>query len=155
MLEVRPCAFGVGVFTTTPLKAGEQVCVFSGPLMGYDATVALGDRECDPLQVSPDWYCAWGDPARLINHSCEPNCGIKYADSAGQVVAVRDIAAEEQLFWDYSTSIHANETWGLACGCGLPTCRKSIGPFADLPAELQQKYLGAGVVLPYLCSKAD
>lgn len=148
MLEVKPCAFGVGVFTTTPIQAGEKVCTFSGSLIDYTQSVSLGDRECDPLQVGQGQYIAWDDPARLINHSCEPNCGVNSDDR--HVFAVCEIEAGQELYWDYSTSIGTDETWRLPCECGTPSCRKVVGPFAELPAELQQQYLEMGIVLSYL-----
>ncbi|MBS1188830.1 MAG: protein-lysine N-methyltransferase [Rhodocyclaceae bacterium] len=55
------------------------------------------------------------------NHSCDPNT--RY--SGLNVVAVRDIAAGEELTLDYAT--FCNETMHpFECGCGAPGCRRRI-----------------------------
>jgi hypothetical protein len=58
------------------------------------------------------------EPVDRMNHSCEPNCGVR---GSVVVVARRDIAAGEELTFDYGTT----DTVGLTmeCKCGAPTCR--------------------------------
>lgn len=151
MLEVKPCKFGVGVFATQDIAADTKVCDVVGKLIDYATSAALGDRECDPLQIGPDLYLAWEDPARLINHACEPNCGIRFDGTKYDMFAVKNIAKGEELLWDYSNSMGDDETWRLECGCGSPNCRAVVGPFSGLPAETQRTYRKLGIVLPFLC----
>jgi enoyl-CoA hydratase/carnithine racemase len=58
----------------------------------------------------------------FINHSCDPNVGFR-----GQVVyvAMRDIAAGEELCHDYS--MERSDDYTLDCHCGSPLCRGRIG----------------------------
>jgi uncharacterized protein len=39
----------------------------------------------------------------FTNHSCDPNTGIRLTDRGTIVLALRDIAAHEELTYDYST----------------------------------------------------
>lgn len=60
------------------------------------------------------------NPARLINHSCEPNCRAENIRGHIWIIAERDIAAGEELTYDYGFSF--NE-WRLhSCRCGAPSC---------------------------------
>jgi uncharacterized protein len=71
----------------------------------------------------------------FINHSCEPNVGF-----AGNIVlvAMRDVAAGEELTTDYALFDDADDP--MACNCGTPSCRGTIsGRDWQLP-ELQRKY---------------
>ena len=149
MLEIRPCDFGVGVFTTENLPAGSFICAGSGALIDYAGNLALGARECDPLQIGPDLYLSWGEPARLLNHSCEPNCGLRF-DGQYSMFALRDLTVGEQILWDYSTSMGTDDAWRMRCACQSPSCRKVIGPFVEIPAEKQAEYKALNIVLPYL-----
>jgi hypothetical protein len=71
----------------------------------------------------------------FINHSCDPNVGFR-----GQVVyiAMRDIAAGEELCHDYA--MERSDGYTLDCHCGSPLCRgKVTGQDWKLP-ELQARY---------------
>jgi hypothetical protein len=62
------------------------------------------------------------DLARYVNHSCEAAC---LAPGFDFEIAVRDIAAGEQLCDDYAA---LNIAEPFDCACGAPTCRKIVGP---------------------------
>ncbi len=71
----------------------------------------------------------------MINHSCDPNVGFR-----GNViyVALRDIAAGEELFHDYA--MERSDDYTLDCRCGSRLCRgKVTGDDWKLP-ELQRRY---------------
>jgi hypothetical protein len=73
------------------------------------------------------------DLGRQMNHSCAPNC---FGTLFGFEVALRDIAAGEQLTNDYGTLFQEPHE-GFACTCGAPGCRGTTG--APLtPAQLAQ-----------------
>ncbi len=69
------------------------------------------------------------DLGRQMNHSCAPNC---FGTLYGFEVALRDIAAGEQLTNDYGTLIQEPHE-GFACTCGAPDCRGTTG--APLTSE--------------------
>jgi SET domain-containing protein len=61
--------------------------------------------------------------AAFINHSCDPNCYTDEAAGRVWVIALRDIAAGEELTYDYN--LYDGE--GAApCHCGAATCRGTL-----------------------------
>lgn len=60
------------------------------------------------------------NPARLINHSCAPNCEARSIRGRIWIFARRDIAAGEELTFDYGFPLRE---WALhPCRCGAPRC---------------------------------
>lgn len=58
--------------------------------------------------------------ARLINHSCAPNCRAEQIRGRIWIIARRDIAAGEELTFDYG---YALKDWALhPCRCGSDRC---------------------------------
>lgn len=70
-----------------------------------------------------------------INHSCEPNVGMKGED---KFIAMRDIEREEELTIDYSM-IDDNDM-KMECTCRSFNCRKVITGKDWMLKELQEKY---------------
>ena len=60
--------------------------------------------------------------SNLINHRCDPNLGF---DGAGNVRALRDIQAGEELTMDYGTFV-VNTDQTFVCDCGSSNCRGAI-----------------------------
>jgi hypothetical protein len=78
------------------------------------------------------------DVRSRLNHSCEPNLG--WADDS-TLVAVRDIAAGEELTVDYATRITDPE-FVMMCHCETYRCRQVIeGGDWQIP-QLQRRYTG-------------
>ncbi len=74
--------------------------------------------------VSSEVYVLWDNaPAEWSpqNHSCEPNT----AYSGLNVVAIKSIAADEELTLDYTTFLN-NEMESFICNCGAKNCKKII-----------------------------
>ena len=58
--------------------------------------------------------------ARLLNHSCAPNCRTENIRGRIWIIARRDIAAGEELTFDYG---YGFKEWRLhPCRCGTPRC---------------------------------
>lgn len=137
-MVVRKNKYGRAVYAKRKIHKNEIVAVFDGPI--YDD---LFDDWTDDLlnhaiQIGP---ALWRDStgiARLINHSCEPNCGIK---NLIQVVAMRTILPGEEIFWDYEMT-EKNPWWKMRCRCGSPLCRKVIGNYKNMPRAIRKKYKG-------------
>ena len=56
------------------------------------------------------------DPSNYGNHGCDPNT----ASVDDERVALRDIAAGEELTIDYTE--HSPKTWSMRCHCGAKIC---------------------------------
>jgi SET domain-containing protein len=83
-----------------------------------------------------------------INHSCDPNCGLK---SAQQLVAMRAIEIGEEITFDYAMS--ESSDYEIACKCGSAFCRGLItGNDWKIP-ELQKRY--RNYFSPYLQKKIN
>jgi SET domain-containing protein len=60
------------------------------------------------------------NPARLINHSCKPNCDAHTTRGRIWIVARRDISAGEELTFDYGFPL--TEWHQHPCRCATPRC---------------------------------
>ena len=90
----------------------------------------------------------------LINHSCDPNSGIRLTSRGYRLLALRDICAGEELTYDYSTYI-SNPRERLECRCGSVKCRRDIGPFRELPLQVRAFYLAHDVVGAFAVADAS
>ena len=89
----------------------------------------------------------------LVNHSCDPNCGLIERGGHVFLVTLRGIRAGEELTFDYATSM-TDEPWGISCACGASACRGVIGSFRDLPDDLRERYLVEGLVPGHVADDA-
>ncbi|SCU85583.1 LADA_0D08394g1_1 [Lachancea dasiensis] len=68
-----------------------------------------------------------GGIARFINHCCEPSCTAKIIRVGGRkrivIYALRDIAANEELTYDYKFERETDDEERLPCYCGAPSCK--------------------------------
>jgi SET domain-containing protein len=62
------------------------------------------------------------NPARYINHSCEPNCVLQTTGRAIWVVALRDIEAGEELTHRYNYEYNPARYAEFPCYCGAHNC---------------------------------
>lgn len=143
-IEARPIPEkgGRGIFARAHIPAGTLLCLFGGDVLTHAELQTSSELEQRySIQIGDDQFMVSrlpAGPADFVNHSCDPNAGIE-----GQIglVAMRDIAADEEICFDYamSDSLPYDE---FTCGCGTPTCRGTItGNDWQLP-ELQQRYAG-------------
>lgn len=142
-LQVRRSGVhGKGVYAQVPLRAGEIIIEYKGEVIPWDEALRRHPR--DPSDPNHTFYFhvdddrvidggVRGNSARWINHSCAPNCETE--DDGGRIFikALRDIAAGEELFFDYRLVIDERYTAKLkkayACRCGAPNCRGTmLGP---------------------------
>jgi len=136
---------GKGVFTRANILADEPILTFSGPLLKR-AEIREEDYH---LQVDADLYLgASGEADDYVNHSCEPNAGFR---DGLVLVARRDIGAEEEITWDYSTAIDEEDFPGFVCCCGAATCRGVVRSFRYLEPDIRERL--RGWLLPYLSEK--
>jgi hypothetical protein len=135
---------GRGLFARQEIAAGEVVVVKGGYVLTKAQRDELG-KKLGPaeIQITEDLFI--GPVARRqreggmmhLNHCCEPNLGVQ-----GQVVyvALRDIAAGEELTFDYAMT--DDEPYEMNCRCGRPSCRGTITGFDWRRTEIQHKYFG-------------
>ena len=142
---------GKAVFAAQPFVAGDPVIRFSGRrIASRRLPRRLFGRSDRYLQIAENEYLGpSGAVDDLINHSCAPNTGLRFMNNGIWLIAIRDIAAGEEIAWDYSTTL-ADAGWSMACQCGAATCRGTIGAFAALSPDQQEWYRARNLVAPYL-----
>ena len=87
---------GDAVLATRPFSAGDTVMVgfLSGPLTANDSHAT---------QVGPNRWARHGGLGPKVNHSCDPNCGVRLNDvQAYDFVARREIDTGQELTFDYA-----------------------------------------------------
>lgn len=151
-LEHRTTNGSRGVFAREVIAAGEVISVWGGEVTPQHMFFKLPPSiQQISVQIEEDMYLA---PTResageWVNHSCEPNAGM-----CGQIVlvAMRDIAAGEEVCYDYAMS-DGSPYDEFVCGCGTPLCRGRItGNDWSIP-DLWERY--AGFFSPYLQRRID
>ncbi|MFO1129545.1 MAG: SET domain-containing protein-lysine N-methyltransferase [Rhodospirillales bacterium] len=148
-----PCGFGL--FTARSFGTGSIVLDvrdvnYLANVKPYAQLILLGYSHADVFQVGPDLFLPpYGGLDDFTNHSCEPNCGLRVDPSGFDMIALRDIAAGEELTYDYSThQEHPEED--MVCHCGTPSCRGTVRSFSQLPSYLRRRYLDLGIVASFI-----
>jgi SET domain-containing protein len=121
-VDLRPSPIhGLGVFALGPLRAGEVVSRYLPPFdvqYPVELMAALTDAEraylknFSYLSRFTGVYVLPGDHDRYMNHSDDPNVGMN-PNGNTENLALRDIAAGEELTCDYRTF---DAEWTLKLG---------------------------------------
>lgn len=150
-LRIGENALGKAVFAARRFALGALLVEFTGPRWHRSEVFSNGSGPADRFfQIDQQHYMgASGAIDDLINHSCNPNAGLRFADGAIYLVAIRPIARGEEICWDYSTTASQSAFW-MRCACGAEQCRGVIGDFEFLEEPLKQRYRALELVPPYL-----
>jgi SET domain-containing protein len=119
---------GAGVYTTAPIRRGTQVLEYTGPRLTTEQTDGLyADSEVTYLYGMADGKTVIDGfgMAAFVNHSCQPNCEADQIENRVWIIAVRDIAAGEELTYDYNI-YDAEPGEDVTCYCGANTCRGTM-----------------------------
>jgi len=141
-LYVSACGTGKGLFTKAPLRKGEVIAtwwpMWETRMKRKEAFKHARAGNHYIMQADDDTYFVSLEPdtTDYINHSCDPNIGLS---GPAEFVAMRDIAAGEEITFDYAIS-ESDPCWILRCDCGRPGCRRVIRGTDWKKPELQQKY---------------
>lgn len=125
---------GNGVFANWVLKKG-------GLIIRGKPTSISPIRTNYSFQLDFNFHVELDEPARLINHSCEPNLGVKNNSYGGyDFFALKDIFFNEELTWDYCTTEYYSISRKTTCLCGTGNCRGKIKGYSKLPKQIKKKY---------------
>ncbi len=140
-VEVRDTGkYGLGLFASKNIKKGEIIVDFSdGKVYEAEKCSELPKEIADHAAQFEEhrWIDKEKDIGRYINHSCEPNCGIK---NKFEIVVMHDIKKGEELTLDYEMT--EDSDWRMECKCGSQSCRKIIGSYGHMPELIRENYKG-------------
>lgn len=132
-LEIRPSRNGMGTFSKVPFRRGDLVWDWSKCRRYTTDQIPVPYTEDRYLQVAENLYLGpdgtpeeSNDPGDCVNHSCDPNCEIRVSLLLIHLVSLRDIAAGEEITYDYAATMH-DDPWTMKCNCGEPCCRGVVG----------------------------
>ncbi|KAI9470247.1 hypothetical protein LPJ78_000531 [Coemansia sp. RSA 989] len=140
---------GWGVVARAPIPRGTFVAEYVGELITFEEAEQRGAADSArglTYLFDLDMGCAgdladftidakrYGNIAHFFNHSCAPNMQLypAYVEHRDPRLhrlaffAARDIAAGEELTFDYSPSCPDSSGAMFACACGAAECRKQI-----------------------------
>jgi SET domain-containing protein len=124
-LSFRPSPIhGLGGFANHGLPRGARVVEY----IGEKITKAESLRRCEEgntfIFALDDEFDLDGNneqnPARWLNHSCAPNCEAEFSGGRIWITARRDIAAGEEITFNYGYTLE--EYREHPCRCGAPEC---------------------------------
>ena len=115
---------GLGIFAGREFLKKELLFKFEGKL----CDASTGTFSSNSLQISKNYFIEPHphNPGRYINHSCDPNSGIK---NRNNIVAMKTIRSGEEITLDYAIAIYNDKSPGFWRECGATNCRGFIsGP---------------------------
>ena len=138
------------MFATAALPVGARVLEYAGERI----TKAESLRRCAAgnhfiFRLDDEWDLD-GDvpenPARFLNHSCAPNCDAEFIAGTIWIVARREIAASEELTYNYGYDLDDYREHPCRCGAlacvgfiiaeeFMPLVRRRLEAVASVPAR--------------------
>jgi SET domain-containing protein len=135
LLEIRRSGIhGYGVFARATIKRGVRLIEYVGEKITKKEAerrayrqMARSDKHGDGAvyifdlnsRYDIDGNVAW-NPARRINHSCDPNCRIYDENGRLWIYSGKALAAGEELSYNYGYELEAYEDH--PCRCGVGSC---------------------------------
>jgi len=133
---------GEGIFATTSFEKDQIVVI--GIIKN-----TLNENHSHASQIGEHEYVLHGGLTTKVNHSCNPNCGIKVNETgAHDFVAMKHITPDEEITFDYAMRNYGVDFFPKECMCGAKECRHTITGWKDLPSRNKKAY--EGFVAPYL-----
>lgn len=141
-LTVQPSAIhGYGVFSRIPLKRGAFIAELRGSKVHYQPTIfGQSNRYGDWIGIGKDTWIDPIDEFQYLNHSCDPNAGLRGSRTL-KLHAMRDIPAGEEITIDYSTTEEDPDYCFETEEPMSPHFRKFVGPVQTLSIETYNRYL--------------
>ena len=118
-----------GLYASKNIKFGEKIIHYIGKLISKKETETNpkfdNERDIYLFNLNEKWDLD-GDyhwnTARLINHSCNPNCEVEGKGLKLWISAIKDIKKGEELSYDYGFSYSKEDLDNFVCKCGSKNC---------------------------------
>jgi hypothetical protein len=157
-LAVRTVRNGKGIVALRGFRPGATVLRIRGRIVDADTVWRYWQqgnirRGENCFRYDADRYLSpAGGISDYANHSCDPNSGIVKDARGLKLVALRPIAAGEEVTHDYSTLLGADDVWTMRCNCGAAKCRRVVRNVAKLPEAVLRRYRRLGVIPEFILS---
>jgi len=129
-----------GCYTLDPIPNGHRVLEYGGARI----TKELADERYADRPVT--YLFGFGDKgdvidgfgtAMFLNHSCDPNCRTEEHNGRVYIRAIRNIAANEELVYEYNLYDSDDDT--ADCYCNAPQCRGTMFSDDELKRQARKK----------------
>ena len=118
-----------GLYASKKIKTGEKIIEYVGRLISKKETESNpkfdNERDIYLFNLNEKWDLD-GDyhwnTARLINHSCNPNCEVEGKGLKLWISAIKDIKKGEELSYDYGFSYSKEDLDNFICKCRSENC---------------------------------
>jgi uncharacterized protein len=115
---------GVGAFAKGEITGGTRVLEYVGQKITKEESLRRCEGNNEYIfaldeQQDIDGNVPW-NPARYINHSCDPNCEALLEGGRIWLVARRDIRPGEEITFNYGYDL--TDYRDYPCHCGSPKC---------------------------------
>lgn len=148
-LAVAECDVGRGVFATRAYRIGDSILTFVGETFDRSHPIHGTPQGANLFQVGPSSYILPRPVGLYVNHSCNPNAGLK---GTRTLIAIKEIAEGEEIRFDYSTNMD-EDFWTMPCACKELECRGLVGDFRLLPEHVRARYLALGIVPAFVARR--
>jgi SET domain-containing protein len=115
---------GLGGFAKAAIGKGTRIVEYVGERISKSESLRRCEGNNEFIfslneEQDLDGNVAW-NPARLLNHSCAPNCEAELQDDHIWIISARDIAAGEEITFNYGYDLVDYRDY--PCRCGAPNC---------------------------------
>ena len=115
---------GLGGFAKGAIGKGTRILEYVGERISKSESLRRCEENNEYIftlseDENLDGNVAW-NPARLLNHSCAPNCEAELEEGRIWIIATRDIRAGEEITFNYGYDLVDYREY--PCRCGSPNC---------------------------------
>lgn len=115
---------GTGAFALRTIRKGTRLIEYIGRRISKAESARLLEAQNEYIfdlddEFDLDGNVEW-NPARLINHSCDPNCEAINEEGHIWIVALRTIRPGEEITFNYGYDLA--DYRDHPCRCGSPNC---------------------------------
>ncbi len=142
-----------GAFTDRAFFKDDVVAKLQGESLTAEQVGKLSTaQQGDVLQIGTNNYLNLEKTSLFfINHHCNPNCYVKAIVNSAFLIALRPIAKDEEITFDYSlTSTDSEKEWSMTCNCHRFQCRNQVSGFHTLSDKKKNEFNKKGIVPRYI-----